>query len=152
MYACLFFFFSFQAWSHIPNTHTRQQARPSILAQQARPSILADKSVTLLMYWLQIGQTADAQTWVVQGYASNATVFCLELETKGLWQHAGRKGKLHTYMGRYDGFTLKKKIRDSTIRDWRNTSSTLEHASVLSACQVQTQKGSVPSLRHRNPF
>jgi len=52
-------------------------------------------------------------------------------------------------MGRYDGFTLKKKIRDSRT-DEETLLTTLEHASVLEYYrQVQRKKESVLSLGYR---
>ena len=61
------------------------------------------------------------------------------------WGEEDREG-----MDRYDGFTLKKKIRDS--RTDENTATTLEHASVLSACQVQRKEISSVTDAPRNPF
>ncbi len=93
---------------------------------------------------------------------------CLDLEIKRLRQHIGRTGKslqqspmciafskiaLHRIgeketqspMGRYDGFTLKKKIRDSSTDEApRPHSSTCLFLALVVQC-----KRLVPSLRHR---
>ncbi len=52
-------------------------------------------------------------------------------------------------MGRYDGFTLKKKIRDSRTDEAPHV-TTLEHASVLDACRPMQEVSSVTESP-RNP-